>query len=81
MSCAPNTAFLTKISKRLRETCAELIEPNATTPAMLANREGVTRWAIYKRRRRAEAALGVSLPRRIKTGRRRTVRLTSIFSL
>jgi hypothetical protein len=58
------------ISPLLVETCAELVGPDARSPRLVAVRYGVSPWAVYKRRRRLEKALGVLLPRKHKVGRR-----------
>jgi hypothetical protein len=56
-------------SSLLIETCAQLVGPDARTPALVAIREGVTAKAIYERRRRFEKRTGHSLPRLHRVGR------------
>lgn len=61
--------FQVCMSALLAETCAEL-SLGTHTAAELATRDGVTRQAIYQRRRRAELAAGITLPRPRRLGRR-----------
>ena len=56
-----NQALL--LSREQIETCAALMGDEPITPALAAVRFGVSRWAIYKRRRRAELTIGITLPR------------------
>lgn len=63
------TGLLAGISPRVKKTCADLVGDDARLPAEVARTEGVSIWAIFKRRRRFETKLGVRLPRLHRIGR------------
>jgi hypothetical protein len=57
------------ISALLVGTCADLVGDDARTPADIATRDGVSRSAVYMRRRRLEKRAKVLLPRQHRVGR------------
>jgi len=56
--------------EKTRNTVADLID-NRNTPKEIAHRDEVSKWAIYKRRRRFELSTGTSLPRHETRGRKK----------
>jgi hypothetical protein len=63
------------VRKYVVESVAALAGEHALTPKQVAEREGVSRWAIYKRRSRLEGLLGREVQRGNETrGRKRRPR-------
>lgn len=56
-------------TKKQIDTCGRLLGEDARSVAEVALCCAVSKWAIYKRRRRLEQRLGVALPRMHKAGR------------
>jgi transposase len=57
------------VSALTKQICGELLGYDGRSPSVLAVKYQVSKWAIYKRRRRYEEATGNLLPRPHREGR------------